>query len=134
MRFRRVGARKFLRLERPEHADMMLMGDCGAFSYSEMDAPPYTPADTVEFYADGRFTHGCSIDHIIFEFDPTAHRMDGGSEKARLRFDITLELAGKVSARQSRPRQWLYPYGCCPGLVTQQHGRGCPPIVGDGYR
>ena len=28
----------------------------------------YSVDDIVEFYADGQFTHGCSVDHIIFQF------------------------------------------------------------------
>jgi hypothetical protein len=134
MRFRRVGARKFLRLERPEHADMMLMGDCGAFSYSEMDAPPYTPADTVEFYADGRFTHGCSIDHIIFEFDPTANRMDGGSEKARLRFDITLELAEKFLRASRDLGNGFTPMGVVQGWSPDSMAEAAHRLLAMGYR
>jgi hypothetical protein len=129
-----VGARKFLRLERPEHADMMLMGDCGAFSYSEMDAPPYTPADTVEFYADGRFTHGCSIDHIIFEFDPTANRMDGGSEKARLRFDITLELADKFLRASRDLGNGFTPMGVVQGWSPDSMAEAAHRLLAMGYR
>ena len=55
--------------------------------------PPYTPEDTVEFYDDGDFTHGCSVDHIIFDFDETLAGMEGGTAEARRRFDITLENA-----------------------------------------
>ena len=89
MRFRRVGARAFLRLDRPEFADLQIFGDCGAFTYSDQNVPPYTPADMASFYEDGDFTHGCSVDHIIFEFDPNSVGLNGGSEVAHERFDIT---------------------------------------------
>lgn len=93
MRFRRLGARKFLRLDTPKLQHMPIFGDCGAFSYVTEDVPPYTPAEILEFYADAGFTHGCSVDHIIFDF----YREDGspvaGSSDARRRFDITLENA-----------------------------------------
>ncbi|MEQ8506196.1 MAG: hypothetical protein RIC85_04845 [Gammaproteobacteria bacterium] len=69
MRFRRVGAKKFLRIDKPEFSHLQVFGDCGAFSYANLDLPPYTPAEIVEFYEDGGFTHGCSVDHIIFEHD-----------------------------------------------------------------
>lgn len=49
--------------------------------------------DTVEFYDHAGFTHGCSVDHIIFDFNSDLRGMDGGSEDARRRFDITLENA-----------------------------------------
>src|SRR5262245_251304 len=93
MRFRRVGARKFLRLDTPEFAHLPVFGDCGAFTYHQEEKPPYTPEDMAEFYDDGEFTHGCSVDHIIFDFDDTVAGMGGGSPEARRRFEITLENA-----------------------------------------
>lgn len=134
MRFRRVGARKFLRLENPEYDEMMLMGDCGAFSYSDMGVPPYTPADTVEFYADGRFTHGCSIDHIIFEFDPTAKGMDGGSEMARLRFDITLELAEMFLHASRELGSGFTPMGVVQGWSPDSMAVAAHRLLAMGYR
>jgi len=48
----------------------------------------------VEFYGDGQFTHGCSVDHVIFDFERSFLGMQGGSEDAKRRFEITLENAG----------------------------------------
>jgi hypothetical protein len=93
MRFRRLGARKFLRLDGPATQHMPIFGDCGAFSYVNEKVPPYTPTEILDFYADGGFTHGCSVDHIIFDFDREESGPIAGSEDARLRFDITLENA-----------------------------------------
>lgn len=93
MRFHRVGARTFLRLDTPTLSKLDIFGDCGAFSYVKDDVPPYTPEDTVEFYDHAGFTHGCSVDHIIFDFNSDVRGMDGGSQDARRRFDITLENA-----------------------------------------
>lgn len=95
MRLRRVGARRFLRLEAPRFRDMQIFGDSGAFSYAQEKVPPYTPAEVLEFYADAGFTHGCAVDHIIFDFDAEEKRRCKGSEEARSRFDITLENARK---------------------------------------
>ncbi|MGC8732697.1 MAG: hypothetical protein ACP5RC_10620, partial [Halothiobacillaceae bacterium] len=69
MRFRREGARRFLRYPLDRFPASILMGDCGAFTYRNLPEPPYSAADTAEFYADGGFTHGCSPDHLIFDFD-----------------------------------------------------------------
>src|SRR3546814_10733037 len=93
MRFRRVGARTFLRLDKPELAHLPIFGDCGAFTYHKEDRPPYSPEDTAAFYDDGHFTHGCSVDHIIFDFDESLIGMEGGTTEAHRRFDITLENA-----------------------------------------
>jgi len=92
-RFHLVGARKFLRLDKPQFAHLNIFGDCGAFTYVQEDRPPYTPAEMAEFYDECGFTHGCSVDHIIFDFDPNELGLAGGSENAKERFEITLENA-----------------------------------------
>jgi hypothetical protein len=92
-RFRMVGAREFLRFQLEKFPGSLMFGDCGAFSYHLEPVPPYTPEDMAEFYDDGGFTHGCSVDHIIFEFDENSAGMDGGSQQARERYDITLSNA-----------------------------------------
>ena len=70
MRFRREGARRFLRYPVERFPDSILMGDCGAFTYRRSSrAALRWSDDTAEFYADGGFTHGCSPDHLIFDFD-----------------------------------------------------------------
>jgi hypothetical protein len=93
MRFRRLGARRFLRLDQPHLAHMPIFGDCGAFSYVEEAEPPYKPAQVLEFYADAGFTHGCSVDHVIFDFEREENGRAIGSEKARYRSEITLRNA-----------------------------------------
>ena len=101
MRFRREGARTFLRYPEERYPGSSVFGDCGAFQYSNLPEPPYTPEEILEFYIDGGFTHGCSVDHIIFQFDPSLDE-DGlfGSlvpEKAKKRYEITLSNAERRS-------------------------------------
>jgi hypothetical protein len=81
MRFYRVGARKFLRLEGPKYDSMPIFGDCGAFSYVHEETPPYSPEEIVEFYNSCGFTHGCSVDHIIFDFSEDLVGLEDGSEE-----------------------------------------------------
>lgn len=89
-RFRREGARAFLRLDAPRFSEMPIFGDCGAFAYHRSQMPPYTPEDMLAFYDDAGFTHGCSVDHIIFEFDEAQETgLGGGNPEAQRRFDIT---------------------------------------------
>lgn len=88
-RLLRVGAPKFLRYDGPQFKDAMVMGDCGAFAYVDHEKPAYSPDEVVEFYADGRFTHGVSPDHIIFDCDlenPPRSAMPTGVQD---RYDIT---------------------------------------------
>lgn len=132
MRFRRVGAREFLRLNRPEFADLSLFGDCGAFTYVAEDKPPYTPADTVEFYQDCGFTHGCSVDHIIFDFDETVVGLAGASPEARRRFDITLENAD-VFLGEARREGAFTPMGVVQGWSPDSMAEAARQLVAMGY-
>ncbi len=134
MRFRRVGARAFLRLESAAYADQMLMGDCGAFSYCNMEEPPYSPQDTVEFYGDGRFTHGCAIDHIVFDFDPEAQGLEGGTPEARRRFDITLDLASEFLAASRVLGPKFTPVGVVQGWSPGSMAEAARRLLAMGYR
>ncbi len=113
MRFRRVGARKFLRLEGPGLDDKLLFGDCGAFSYVKQAEPPYTPEDMIAFYEDGGFTHGFSIDHIIFDFKPDAKsfwdgidqdnpEQDDNYRRQRITLDLAEAFIGECRQQQVR--------------------------------
>jgi hypothetical protein len=115
MRFRRVGARKFLRLDFPKYKKYPIFGDCGAFTYHKDERPPYTPENMVEFYDDGGFTHGCSVDHIIFDFDEKLVGTKGGSKEARRRFDITLENASAFFKASKRISKKFTPLGVIQG-------------------
>lgn len=115
MRFRRDGARKFLRLDAPRFREMPIYGDSGAFSYVKEDVPPYTPEQIVEFYADAGFTHGCSVDHIIFDFDREEKGRASGTEFARRRLDITLENARDFLKRSKDLGPKFTPIGVAQG-------------------
>ena len=132
MRFRRVGAREFLRLNTPAFADLSLFGDCGAFTYVAEDVPPYTPADTMEFYDDCGFTHGCSVDHIIFDFDETVAGMQGGSAEAQRRFDITLENAA-IFREEARVSGQFTPLGVIQGWSPGSMAEAARRLVAMGY-
>ena len=134
MRFRRVGARTFFRLNKPQFRDKSVFGDCGTFSYARESEPPYGPSDTVEFYADGGFTHGCSIDHIIFEFNPNHHDMSGGSEESRHRFDITLELAELFLKESQQLGRHFTPVGVIQGWSPDSMAESARRLLTMGYR
>ena len=134
MRFRRVGARKHLRLDGAKHTDMPIFGDNGAFSYSHMAEPPYTVEDTVDFYGDGQFTHGCSLDHIIFEFDPTAKNMEGGSADSRKRYQLTLDLAADFFSKSKTLGKDFIPLGVIQGWSPDSLAESAKSLVKMGYR
>ncbi|ANM09218.1 MULTISPECIES: tRNA-guanine transglycosylase DpdA [unclassified Rhizobium] len=133
MRFRRVGAREFLRLDKPEFAGLPIFGDCGAFTYHMEDKPPYTPEDTAEFYDDARFTHGCSVDHIIFDFDESLKGFEGGTEEARRRFEITLENASAFRTATQHMSNRFTPLGVIQGWSPGSMAEGARRLVAMGY-
>jgi hypothetical protein len=133
MRFRRVGARAFLRLDDPRFEKMPIFGDCGAFTYHQDEVPPYTPEDTAEFYADGGFTHGCSVDHIIFDFDETVTGMEGGTNETRRRFDITLENARAFLPAVRHISNSFTPLGVIQGWSPGSMAEAARRLVAMGY-
>ncbi len=133
MRFRRVGARKFLRLDTPELKHMPIYGDCGSFSYVTSDVPPYTPAEILEFYADAGFTHGFSVDHIIFDYDREESGVVPGSEEARRRFDITLENADTFLRLSKTMNQPFTPVGVAQGWSPSSLAQSAHKMEQMGY-
>jgi hypothetical protein len=133
-RFRRVGARAFLRLDQPEFQKLALFGDCGAFTYVNEDKPPYTPENMIEFYEDGGFSHGCSVDHIIFDFDRELTGMAGGSADAKYRFDITLENAATFIRESQHLSKRFTPLGVVQGWSPDSMAEAAIRLVRMGYR
>ena len=134
MRFRRVGARAFLRLDDAKFQRLALFGDCGAFTYSKESEPPYTPEDMLGFYEDGGFDYGCSVDHIIFDFEPILDGMDGGSEEAERRFDITLANAEVFLKASRRLGNRFTPLGVVQGWSPGSMAVAAERLVAMGYR
>lgn len=133
MRFRREGARSFLRYAEKDYPGSLLFGDCGAFTYRDEKVPPYTPADTLEFYADGGFTHGCSVDHIIFDFDEGKGRKRKEMPQATLeRYDLTLELAAEFYAESKRLKGFT-PMGVIQGWSAPSMAWAANQLVRMGY-
>lgn len=134
MRFRRVGARVFLRLNTPQLQKLSIFGDCGAFTYHKEYVPPYTSEDMVHFYHEGHFTHGCSVDHIIFDHDETLPGMEGGSQEARRRYDITLENASSFIKAAKRLSGTFTPLGVVQGWSPGSMAQAARRLWKMGYR
>lgn len=133
LRFRREGARNFLRLSRGTLRNMPIFGDCGAFTYKDDPAPPYRSDDTVEFYLDGQFTHGCSVDHIIFTFAEKAKALQGAQGDDRVRFDITQENA-RTFFKLARKMPNFTPLGVIQGWSANSMALAARNLEKMGYR
>jgi len=134
-RFRREGARAFLRLDAPSFAKMPLFGDCGAFAYHSAEVPPYSSEDMLAFYDDAGFTHGCSVDHIIFEFDGSQLvGLGGGNDEARRRFAITQENAEKFLHAARPLANRFTPLGVIQGWSPGSMAEAARRLCAMGYR
>lgn len=132
-RFRLVGVRKFLRLDTPQFAHLDIFGDCGAFTYVKEEHPPYSPAEMAEFYDECGFTHGASVDHIIFDFEVGGSGMAGGSADARQRFDITLENAEGFRREAKAIDASFTPLGVVQGWSPGSMAEAARRLVAMGY-
>lgn len=134
MRFRLVGAREFLRFPEEKFPGSWIFGDSGAFSYHEQVEPPYSVDNMVEFYGEGGFTHGCSVDHVIFDFDEKAKGLNGGSQEAHRRFEITLENAQKFLKAVKPLGNRFTPVGVIQGWSPDSMAIAAEKLQSMGYK
>lgn len=132
-RFELAGVRKFLRLDTPEFSKLDIFGDCGAFTYAKEDKPPYQPSETAEFYDECGFTHGCSVDHIIFDFDPRKPGLSGPPKGAKERFDITLENADAFRRATHEIGASFTPMGVVQGWSPDSMAEAARRLISMGY-
>jgi hypothetical protein len=135
MRFRRDGARAFLRYSEKVFPGSLVFGDCGAFQYRDHDMPPYTAIDTAEFYVDGGFTHGCSPDHVIFDFDDgPGRRSKEVPSTIRQRYDITLSLAADFLTEAKKIGRHFTPLGVIQGWSAESMADAARKLTNMGYQ
>ncbi|PSO19519.1 MULTISPECIES: tRNA-guanine transglycosylase DpdA [Bradyrhizobium] len=133
MRFRLVGAREFLRFTEKKFPGTWVIGDSGAFSYHRDTEPPISVEDMTEFYGEAGFTHGCSVDHVIFEFDESVVGMAGGTEESRRRFEITIENARRFLASTKSLGPGFTPMGVVQGWSPDSMGCAAQKLEAMGY-
>jgi hypothetical protein len=133
-RLLRDGVRKFLNFDGPEFAAKMMMGDCGAFAYATQEAPPYTIEELADFYTFGRFTHGCALDHIIFDFDTRNPSRDDMPKTVAARFELTLANAEKFLEEVRRRGNPFVPIGVVQGWSPESMADAARQLVAMGYK
>lgn len=92
-RWRRLkweGAKKYLHLDAPENS-LLLMGDCGAYSYAKQETPPITTEEAIDFYVRCEVDYALSVDHIISGFTTDMRREPDSNWKER--YQLTLNYA-----------------------------------------
>jgi hypothetical protein len=133
-RLLRDGVRRFLRMNSPAQKDSMILGDCGAFAYAELDKPAFTPEEVFEFYNDGGFTHGISPDHIIFECDEDNPPSTAIDSQTNERYDITLANANAFIKLTKVEESIFTPVGAVQGWSPESMARAARKLEMMGYQ
>ena len=135
IRFKNVGVRKFFRFEEEKYPNTQTWGDCGAFTYVREEYPPYTVDDIIEYYALGQFSHGCSLDHIIFEFYDTEFLLDFDDKEPKRRQEITLSNAAEfITKTKKRIGEKFTPVGVVHGWTPKTMASAAKELVKMGYK
>jgi hypothetical protein len=134
-RLYRHGVRQFFRLDAAPGPRVVTMGDCGAFSYVRDEAPPYTPDQVIDFYAECGFDLGISVDHVILGYDPVAdtkpdHEQIGGWAA---RQQLTLDLADEFLARCQARKATFEPVGVAQGWSPASYASAVGQLQRIGY-
>lgn len=130
MRFRREGARSFLRFPASKYPGSIVMGDNGAFTYRDLPEPPCSVDDVLEFYEDGGFTHGCSIDHLVFDY---AEDGSPPSDEARRRTAITMDYAEAFLPASRALGPAFVPVGVIQGWSPESMAEAAGGLAAMGY-
>lgn len=129
-RFLRLGVRRFLRIK----DGMPVIGDCGAFSYKELPAPPYSVGEVIQFYEQAGFTYGISVDHVILAYDPTwdaGPDVSSASADAHMRRELTLSLARDFLSESKGSN--FSPMGVAQGWSPQSYADSVVKLQKMGY-
>lgn len=128
-RFFREGIYRFFRLPK----SYQTMGDCGAFSYAKEYEPIYTIDEVNEFYSNAGFTHGISLDHIIFDFETPKKKVIGDQLiECRRRQEITLTLAEEFL--KSNKGLSFTAYGVAHGWNPESYAESVISLQKMGYK
>lgn len=132
-RFYREGARQFFRLT-GRNSDVLIMGDCGAFTYANEHEPPYTVSEVADFYVHSDLDWGVAPDHIVFGFvrdgDPTPDDMVDEWERRR---KITIDNAGLFLDELGRRNVRLVPVGVAHGWNAETYADSVAQLQDIGY-
>lgn len=134
-RLRREGARRFFRLDHA-HGPLRIMGDCGAFTYHNLDEPPFTVDEVIEFYDSNDFDYGISVDHIVFNKKPLIP-VDPEHESVRqwaARRELTLSLASDFWRRCKDRKVHFRPLGVAQGWSPDSYADSVAQLQRMGYR
>lgn len=116
-----------LRSEMRIPAEMLLFGDCGAFSYMTDSTPPFSPEKAASLYHKFGFNLGASVDHI-----PVSSL---SSKKKEERMALTVKYAKEFfEIHKSRDEYQFMPIGCIQGITPKDYADFASEYIEWGYK
>lgn len=120
--------------------DLLLLGDCGAFSYASEEKPPFSPEQAARLYERLGFDMGASVDHIplseIVVEDDKGHlvRQALTENERRQRMRLTARNAERFLAARRQHRYKFVPLGVIQGLDAPSFVRYVHDYIDMGYQ
>ncbi|AYB46279.1 tRNA-guanine transglycosylase DpdA [Paenibacillus lautus] len=108
-----------------------IMGDCGAFSYIDKEAPPYTTDEILDYYNDLKFDYGVSIDHLVVgPFKRDEHIRNQ-------RYELTLSMAEEFITKYNQNKESkgynFHPIGIVQGWDPVSFRKAVEHLIYLGY-
>ena len=120
--------------------NLLMFGDCGAFSYSSEEKPPFLPEEAAELYEKFGFDLGASVDHIPLPYvmgkDKNGNRVkETLSDSVRQeRIKLTTSNA-EVFFRTCQDKDYHFvPIGVIQGITVEDYVQGVHDYVDIGYK
>ena len=120
--------------------NLLMFGDCGAFSYSSEEKPPFLPEEAAELYEKFGFDLGASVDHIPLPYvmgkDKNGSRVkETLSDSVRQeRIKLTTSNA-EVFFRTCQDEDYHFvPIGVIQGITIEDYVQGVHDYVDIGYK
>jgi hypothetical protein len=120
--------------------NLLLFGDCGAFSYAAEDKPPFMPEEAARLYHRLGFDAGASVDHIplseiVVEDEKGALvRRELTKDERRQRMRLTARNAELFLAARRRHRYRFVPFGVIQGLDVKSYVKYVHDYIDMGYQ
>ncbi|MER5418949.1 tRNA-guanine transglycosylase DpdA [Streptosporangium roseum] len=128
-RLYRLGVSEYFRLP----ANVVTLGDCGAFNYVNEEVPPYTTEEVLDFYERCGFHSGISIDHVIFGYNPKVSDAEVDSSWKERR-QISLRYAEEFHARVQDRGNKIEPVGAAQGWSPASYADSVKRLQEFGYQ
>ena len=132
-RWRRLkwgGAKKYLHFDAAEDS-LLVMGDCGAYSYAKLETPPITTEEAIDFYDSCEVDYALSVDHIIPGFT-TDTRSDPDADWKE-RYQLTLNYAKEFWDLTRDGRTSFRPIGVAQGWNAPSYATAVDDLQRMGY-